>query len=393
MMPNVYISIYFRIFIVMGAKKHTLEEVKKIAELKGGLCLSKHYKNATTKMKFKCSEGHVFEKDFKHILQRNQWCQKCSRNLSEEICRYIFETLLNSRFNKVSFFYKGHTLELDGYSEEYKIAFEYNGKQHYELGSLIKTTEELNHRIYLDLLKQKYCDENNINLIIIPYTTKNDELLNFIKSKLKIQSNIIVDTNSFINNYSYYKNRKKEIVDIINSNDGKLLEFNFDDIKIQCKNNHSWRTKYYVIKNGHWCRKCADKNNIRKFTDILNIVKQENINCLSQEKEYENSESILKFKCINGHIFDDKVEYILTRIAGKHKTSNRKPCQLCNTEKQNKAIKKINLHGLILINPDSYKTRNDELDWKCKNGHVQKNKAKNLLESIRCGRNLCKQCK
>lgn len=377
----------------MSGKHHNIEEVQKMAKLKGGVCLSKTYKRATDKLKFKCSEGHLFEKDFKRILHRNEWCQKCSRNTSEEICRFIFESLLDVKFEKNKFNYNGHTLELDGYNEKNKIAFEYNGKQHYEITSYIKTEKELSYRKYLDGLKVEYCKISGINLFIIPYTIKNDELLNYIKKLLKIKKKNSIDIYDFINNYSYYKKRKLEVEKIMNDNGGKLLKFNFNNVEVECNNNHKWKSTHSLIKKGHLCRICADKKHQRKFIDIVKILKENEIICLSNEDSYKDSgKSILEFRCNNGHIFKDTVDYVLERIAGKNNNNNRRPCQLCNRPSQDKALNKISNFGLTLLHPLKYKNKTEEVEWVCKNNHIQKNKLKNLIEAIRRGGNCCKLC-
>ena len=75
------------------------------------------------------------------------------------------------------------------------------------------------------------------------------------------------------------------------------------------------------------------------------------------------------------------------------KEPNRKNCQYCNTPRQNKALDKIKENGLIPVNFNDYSDRNDLIDWKCAHNHEQKDKAKNLLQNIRRGAILCKQCK
>jgi hypothetical protein len=385
----------------MPGKHHKLEEVQKIAKLKGGICLSKTYKRATDKLEFKCSEGHVFHKDFKRILHKNEWCQKCGRNTSEEVCRYVFESLLNIKFEKTIFNYKGHNLELDGYNKNKSIAFEYNGKQHYELTTYIKAKKELDYRKYLDKLKIEYCKAHKINLIVIPYTIQNDDLPNHIKSVLNIENSKEIDIDSFINGYSYYKNRKQEIEKTILNKNGRLLKFNLDSIEVTCGNGHIWTTKYYVIKKGHWCKLCANSNRVRSFSneniarkpsDIKNTLKKEGITCVN-ESDYKNGKTVLTFKCKNNHTFTDTVDYLLARIAGRNKENNRKPCQLCNRVKQDSALEKIKLNGLTLVNPGEYKHRTDLLKWICEHGHKQEDKAKNLLQNIRRGAELCKTCK
>jgi hypothetical protein len=64
----------------------------------------------------------------------------------------------------------GKNLELDCYNEEYAIAVEYNGIQHYKYPSAFhKTEKEFTDQIYRDRLKKKLCDEAGVYLIPVPY--------------------------------------------------------------------------------------------------------------------------------------------------------------------------------------------------------------------------------
>lgn len=58
-------------------KKLTIEEMQKIAESKGGRCLSKEYVSARTKLKWQCSKGHVWEAVPSSIKQ-GSWCPFCA---------------------------------------------------------------------------------------------------------------------------------------------------------------------------------------------------------------------------------------------------------------------------------------------------------------------------
>jgi hypothetical protein len=62
-----------------GNQRLTIEEMKAIANDRGGKCLSKKYLNARTKLKWQCG-------DFKHIwyaipyhVKRGTWCPVCAR--------------------------------------------------------------------------------------------------------------------------------------------------------------------------------------------------------------------------------------------------------------------------------------------------------------------------
>ncbi len=79
----------------------------------------------------------------------------------------------------------GRNLELDGYNEELGIAFEYNGKQHYEYPNRFhKTEDEFREQLKRDQWKLQQCDENNIYLINIPYNIPFNQISDYIKQKL-----------------------------------------------------------------------------------------------------------------------------------------------------------------------------------------------------------------
>ena len=65
-----------------GGSKHTIETVNALANSRGGECLSQHYKNTTTKLKFKCNRcKNVWETSLASILQ-GSFCPPCGRKRS-----------------------------------------------------------------------------------------------------------------------------------------------------------------------------------------------------------------------------------------------------------------------------------------------------------------------
>lgn len=173
-----------------GAKKLTIEECKEYALSKNGECLSDEYKNARTKMTWKCEEGHEWKSIFDHI-KRGSWCPTCvnKSNKSESMCREIFESLLIAKFrNTRPKFLEG--LELDGYNEILNIAFEYNGIQHYKFNKHFHRNdpEAFERQKQRDQKKYELCRKNGINLIIIPYQfdyMRPDLLKDYIQNELK----------------------------------------------------------------------------------------------------------------------------------------------------------------------------------------------------------------
>ena len=58
-------------------KKLTIEEMHKIAEEKGGECLSTEYIDGKTKLEWMCAEGHTWEAVPDSIKNAGSWCSKC----------------------------------------------------------------------------------------------------------------------------------------------------------------------------------------------------------------------------------------------------------------------------------------------------------------------------
>ena len=119
--------------------------------------------------------------DFKSFMPKPQKAKKSKTPGSrEEKCRDIFEALTGKAFpTKRPAFLKnpktGRNLELDGYCAELNLAFEHNGKQHYEFPNSFHKTR--------DKYKRKTCKSLGIKLVNIPYDIPENELLQYIKRK------------------------------------------------------------------------------------------------------------------------------------------------------------------------------------------------------------------
>lgn len=60
-------------------RKYTIETFQAIAIKHGGKCLSTEYKNAKTKLKFSCEEGHVWKVRADSVLYDDKWCPVCAK--------------------------------------------------------------------------------------------------------------------------------------------------------------------------------------------------------------------------------------------------------------------------------------------------------------------------
>ena len=57
--------------------RHSIEEMKKLASSRGGVCLSDNYVNIKTKLEWRCLNKHTWKATPDNIL-RGKWCPKCA---------------------------------------------------------------------------------------------------------------------------------------------------------------------------------------------------------------------------------------------------------------------------------------------------------------------------
>lgn len=152
-----------------GSEKLGIERMREIAESRGGECLSTEYVSTKSKLRFSCAFGHKWETK-PAVLMKGSWCPKCSEGLGERICRAFFEQLFEVKFPKLRPSWlvgeHGAFLELDGYCEELGLAFEHQGKQHYS--RRFNSASGLSDIRRRDEIKRALCKEHGVTLIEIP---------------------------------------------------------------------------------------------------------------------------------------------------------------------------------------------------------------------------------
>ena len=107
--------------------------------------------------------------------------------------RKVLESIFRLPFNKArpTFLLNPVTggtnaLELDCYNPGLKLAAEYNGEQHYKyIPFFHKNKEAFLNQKYRDDMKHRICKEKGIDLIIIPYTVKIENIYSYIYDYLK----------------------------------------------------------------------------------------------------------------------------------------------------------------------------------------------------------------
>lgn len=282
-----------------------LDQIREIAANKGGVLLSDTYIHSHVKLSLVCDQGHNFHMSYKSIMV-DHWCGICAAGTGERICLSIFEQLFGDRFFKTRpatlLNLKGNRLELDGYCKNLALAFEYQGRQHYEEVPIFNTVNSLEEIQIADQIKTKWCSENNISLFIIPHWIPFDDLPKFISDEARFRGFITidpkhVDVKSFVSTKNIEKMQELAAV-----KGGSCLSKNYisSSIKLdfECAERHVFSMRPACIVRGQWCSEChgTKKHAIEIYRQIASDRKGK---CLSTE--YVRSTSKLEWQCELGH--------------------------------------------------------------------------------------------
>jgi len=167
--------------------------VQELIKFKGGkLDANWEYINRDAKFWITCHRGHRWETNW-GSLQQDHWCHHCRRFKVENELRNFLEAQFNDIFPRkrplwLRYPLTKYLLELDGYNEQKKIAFEYQGIQHYELCYINKFSEErLKDVQQRDAFKKQLCSQNGVRLIVMPYWISKENWATEIMNQILIQ--------------------------------------------------------------------------------------------------------------------------------------------------------------------------------------------------------------
>lgn len=272
------------IFSIQKRKKifNGLEKAKKLAKANNGNCLSTEYISAHKKLLWKCSfDSHPkWESSYKSIFD-GRWCPKCADHIyyKEDKVRNILNYLLDTKFIKSTPKWNinpksKRLLELDGYSEKLKIAFEFQGAHHYQK-SFNASDEVLEYIKYKDKIKKENCIKQKIKLLIIDdgkHCDNNKELLEYVL-KILANENIIIDKKINYDELQEILNKMTDFQDealqkarkYAESHKGRCLSTTYtnakDKLEWKCEDDShpSFFANLRVIYRNSWCKRCSTK--------------------------------------------------------------------------------------------------------------------------------------
>lgn len=275
----------------------TLLEIREFIAKLNGECLSSIYSDNKSNLEFKCEVGHQFHRTWSEVKNLLRWCPKCSPNklIGETLARLILEHLLQLKFPSV-YIKEMEGLQLDGYNLKNRIAFEYQGYQHFTESSHFHSDESrYNSQIERDRQKKQLCKKIKITLIeIFEFKTIRAGRIHLfvdqVKRKLDELNIIYINEPFKLDLVDLYRGKKSELYEqakkIVEKKKGSIQEF------IGAESKHT-----YTCSIGH-----------KTTNRVLSVIIKSNASCATCEalSKYETLKNIIESK--GGKLIDKKLK-------------------------------------------------------------------------------------
>lgn len=381
-----------------------LSRAKELVEARGGELLTKGTIDSKTKLSIVCNLGHHFKKSWNEMASnRAQWCDTCSsKSKSEEMARTVLEQLSGLSFPKKRpewLAYEGRRLELDGFNEQSKVAFEYQGQQHYDTkGVYGGTKEKLERRKKIDETKRQLCAEQDVYLIEIAYTVRPEKFKEEILSELirldypnisAFDWTIVPDLDkAFIR-----EDRLEELREAMASKNLKLLSKKWIDVSTEyqyecqkCGDKSQKEGRNFLKSRGpDGCKKCAmevtaelvaeRKLGMKRLNEIANTHKAKLVST-----EYLTVKDQYKWICEEGHE--------VTRTIPDIERSGHLCTECASTAPTLSDLQKYAEENDGTLISEKYNGVKVKYEWRCKGNH----EFERTWPNMRAAKYFCPKC-
>jgi hypothetical protein len=289
----------------------TLLKIRKYVKKLEGKCLSEEYITNEKNLQFECKYGHKFKESWSDVKNSLRWCPKCSKNrlIGESIARQIMEHALQIEFPSV-YIKEMEGLQLDGYNAEHKIAFEYQGYQHYTQTSYFHESDsQYKSQIVRDKEKKRLCKKNGIKLIeIFEFDTiRKVRIKKFYKDvcELLIKNGLTLNKTPFdLDLIDLYRGKSPgnyiKAKNIVEKNGGTMQEYigSGSYHVYTCKYGHTvnGRVLSTIINSKASCPECED---IQYFNRLKDSVEKRG--GLLHEDNWKGVHAYYNWECDKGH--------------------------------------------------------------------------------------------
>ena len=303
-------------------RKKPADDLHALARSRGGV-LVREGRNRNKPATWRCSRGHTFAAS-PHNALRGNWCAQCSASRSERIVRTYFEQIFGKPFPKAKPRWlrntTGRLLELDGYCEELRIAFEHQGAQHYRAVGKFRgvNVAGIQRR---DRVKRERCKSAGVVLIQIPelarFTAIDQLRAVIIRACRKAGVTLPADVRTRCIDIApiYATTRDDEALQqlhaIAAARGGRCLAAEYagagTPLPFACAHGHQWKARPADIRQGTWCKRCATKavnDKVRLTIELMHsMARERGGECLSYT--YTDAVTKLRWRCGQcGHEWD-----------------------------------------------------------------------------------------
>jgi thiol-disulfide isomerase/thioredoxin len=263
-------------YINNGLKRRDpIDVFNKIAKDKGGKCLSTEYINRDVPLKFECAEGHTW-KTSGNLIKKGTWCPKCFNKKRGASQRDSIKT-----FQEIAKKHGGKCLSTKYINSNTRLEFECaKGHRWYTKAITIKhqgswcpgcysTTRGESLRDSIETY-HRIAAEKGGKCISTEYKNK-DSRLTFECAKGHIWQTVAQGVKngtwcrvcSYIARAEAYKDVIETFQKIAKQHGGKCLSKEYvlwnSKLEFQCAKGHTWLALPKMIKQGYWCKQCANK--------------------------------------------------------------------------------------------------------------------------------------
>lgn len=240
--------------IKLVRKRLTLNEMRQLAERRGGKCLSQVYINNKTKLLWECAQGHQWEASPFSVKVKGHWCPLCGRLKQAAARRLDIEEM-----HQLAKHHGGKCLSKEYVNVNTKLLWECEQGHQWEARPS-------------DIKRGQWC----------PYCA------GIIKGTLEDMQQLATRRGG--------KCLSKEYI----NTDTKLLW--------ECKQGHQWTATPSGIKRGNWCPYCAGTVKLT-IEDMQQIAERRGGRCLSPT--YINTRTELLWQCAQGHQWETTPKSIM----------------------------------------------------------------------------------
>jgi hypothetical protein len=275
-------------------------------------------------------------------------------------------------------------MELDGYCNDLKIAFEHQGQQHYKkIEHFNRRNESLDLRKQYDAEKRYLCKINKVILIEIPYFIPVENLKDWILNALIVDCKFSLIKNiEEVTSKNYVpSNELNDLKKISLQHGGECLDLFYKGVfekhKFSCKKGHVWFATPNNVKTGSWCPKCkperiGDSNRKHSLVSMNDLARIKHGKFLSQEFKSVNDK--YEWECSSNHRW----------FATPSDVAKGSWCKICSVLSKKGTIEQMieiahQRGGECLSN--KYVNSQTHLKWRCKSGHTWMARPDNVKNS------------